>query len=373
MKICYIFPSALPSKNASSLQTAKMCDAFSNKNKIILYLPNTGYKNISIKKFYNLKNNFKVVRLKNFNKFPVGFDYYLFSLFAIIKSLKFRPNFYITRMFIVSFFLILFKKKHVLEVHNDMSIEGRVVKFIFKYFNIFNSKYIIKIVTTTHTLKQHYSKKYKIPNKKFQVLPNGSSFMRQKFKPKKKVRNIGYFGALYMSRGLDIIIYLSKIFKGLNFYIYGGDKEDVLKLKKYYHSKNLIFKPYINQKALELKMKKMDVLLLPYTTKITVAGDVGNMKKYTSPLKMFDYLASGKIIVSSNIHVLHEILQDEYNCFMVKNYLNKNSWVKKFKKILSNPVKRNQIALNALNSSRQYDTKKRSERIVSFFKNESVI
>ena len=61
-----------------------------------------------------------------------------------------------------------------------MNIEGRVVKFIFKYFNIFNSKYIIKIVTTTHTLKQHYSKKYKIPNKKFQVLPNGSSFFSDK-------------------------------------------------------------------------------------------------------------------------------------------------------------------------------------------------
>ena len=102
MKICYIFPSALPSKNASSLQTAKMCDVFSNKNKIILFLPNTGFK-ILLLKVLQFKNNFKVVRLKNFNKFPVGFDYYLFSLFAH-KSLKFRPNFYITRMFIVSFF-----------------------------------------------------------------------------------------------------------------------------------------------------------------------------------------------------------------------------------------------------------------------------
>ena len=43
-------------------------------------------------------------------------------------------------------------------------------------------------------------------------------------------------------------------------------------------------------------MKKMDILLLPYTTKITVAGDVGNMKKYTSPLKMFDYLAQVKLL-----------------------------------------------------------------------------
>ena len=49
----------------------------------------------------------------------------------------------------------------------------------------------------------------------------------------KKIRNIGYFGALYMSRGLDVIIHLSKIFKSLNFYIYGGEKQDVLNLKNF--------------------------------------------------------------------------------------------------------------------------------------------
>ena len=88
MKICYIFPSALPSKNASSLQTAKMCDAFSNKNKIILFLPNTGLKNISIKKFYNLKNNFKVVRLKNFNKFPAVLITIYFPYLQLLSHLN---------------------------------------------------------------------------------------------------------------------------------------------------------------------------------------------------------------------------------------------------------------------------------------------
>ena len=36
-------------------------------------------------------------------------------------------------------------------------------------------------------------------------------------------------------------------------------------------------------------------------------------------------------------------------------------------------IVKEQIALNALNSSRLYDTKKRSERIVSFFEDKSVI
>ena len=32
-------------------------------------------------------------------------------------------------------------------------------------------------------------------------------------------------------------------------------------------------------------------------------GGVGNIAKYTSPLKLFDYMASGKFIIASNLKV----------------------------------------------------------------------
>ena len=45
MKIAVISNSASPSKNASSLQTAKMCEALGELgHEIKLILPNTGYK-----------------------------------------------------------------------------------------------------------------------------------------------------------------------------------------------------------------------------------------------------------------------------------------------------------------------------------------
>ena len=39
------------------------------------------------------------------------------------------------------------------------------------------------------------------------------------------------------------------------------------------------------------------------------AGGVGNIAKYTSPLKLFDYMASGKLIIASNLNVFKEILK----------------------------------------------------------------
>ena len=45
MKICYISNSAAPSKNASSLQTSKLCEGLTKQgNNVLLILPNTGDK-----------------------------------------------------------------------------------------------------------------------------------------------------------------------------------------------------------------------------------------------------------------------------------------------------------------------------------------
>ena len=72
MKIVIVSNSAAPSKNASSLQIARMCDSLVElKNKVILILPNTGNSK-NYHKFYNLRNKFKILRLNLFKKFPIG-------------------------------------------------------------------------------------------------------------------------------------------------------------------------------------------------------------------------------------------------------------------------------------------------------------
>ena len=46
------------------------------------------------------------------------------------------------------------------------------------------------------------------------------------------------------------------------------------------------------------------------------AGDVGNIIDFTSPLKMFDYMACGKIIISSNVKVLREVLKEKKTLYL---------------------------------------------------------
>ena len=44
--------------------------------------------------------------------------------------------------------------------------------------------------------------------------------------------------------------------------------------------------------------------------------------KYTSPLKLFDYLSVGKVIICSDFKVLREILKEKQNAIFVQNYSN---------------------------------------------------
>ena len=97
---------------------------------------------------------------------------------------------------------------------------------------------------------------------------------------------------------------MSKIDRENDYFIYGGSKFDINNLKKRNNNKNLFLKESMPYAGLSKIMMKMDILTIPYTKKVESAGGVDDISKYTSPLKLFDYLAVGKIIIASDLKVL---------------------------------------------------------------------
>ena len=101
------------------------------------------------------------------------------------------------------------------------------------------------------------------------------------------------------------------------------------------HSKNLFLKKNVPYHMVPKLMIEMDILTLPYTKIVKSAGEVDDISKYTSPLKLFDYLAVGKMIISSDLKVLREIITKK-NAFFIKNYENIYEWKKNIIKIRNN-------------------------------------
>ena len=368
MNICYISNSASPSKNASSLQTAKLCEYISKQgHSVKLILPNTGLSR-NFYNFYNIKSKYKVERLKYFKKFPIGINYYLFSILAVMNSNYKNQDIFLTRNFFVSFILSLLAKKHILEIHDDIKIEGRIIQFLVKYMNILNFVHLVKIVTTTKTLKKQYQT-YGVEKKKIKVLHNASS-LNSKFRisKKKTYLNIGYFGSIFKSRGIQMIAKLSKLDKKNKYYIFGGTLNEINKIKRNIESKNIFFTPHIPYSKIRKTLDKIDVCVLPYTSKITVSGNVGDISKFTSPLKIFDYMKLGKLIVSSNLPVLREVLKDKKNSLLINDFNNENNWLKKINYLSKNFTKYEKIRLNAYNYANKFDLDWRVKKLLSFKK-----
>ena len=168
MKITYLSNTSVPSNVASSIQIMKMCEALSSLgNNVSLITTNTSKIKSNSFRFYNIKNKFKIYKIKYFKKFPLGFKYYLFSFISILKGIKLNTEIYITRNYFTCFVLTLLKKKVIMELHHDLNEESRIVQFIFKFTRYLNSKNVILIVAITNALKIHYSNKYKIKKKRF--------------------------------------------------------------------------------------------------------------------------------------------------------------------------------------------------------------
>lgn len=366
MRICYLANSTIPSSTANSIATMKLCEAFTElKNEVTLITTNVGKTNENSYKFYDIRSKFKIKRIKQFTKFPLGLKYYLFSLISIIESFNYKPNLYITRNFFSCFLLVVLRRKVIIELHNDINNESRIVKALVKFTKFLNSKFVLKIITITNGVKYEYVNKKYINEDKTLLLPSGSSMKNNfKFNFKKNFFNIGYFGSLNKSRGIKTIFQLSKIDKVNKYFLY-GDLNQVSKSTVNTIPKNLKLRNHIPYKDISKTLDKMDILLLPYASSIKIAGGVGDITKYTSPLKLFDYLCAGKIIMCSNFDVLKEVIQDKKNAIFVKNYKNPNSWKNEILKLQNQLSKQFIMSKNNHLLSKKFSLKRRAQLILN--------
>ena len=193
-----------------------------------MILPNTG-NGENYFNFYNIKNKFKIIRLKLFKKFPKGIKYYLFSLLAIYKSFLLSSDLFITRNYFAAFILCILKKT-ILEVHDTLEIEGRLIRFLQSRLNFLSYNNITKIVVTTQTLKKYFITKWNVKENKIQVLHNGTS-LRPWFKTNQNKKiSIGYFGSIYKSRGIEMILKICRLDKKMIILFMEGPKNKLKKL-----------------------------------------------------------------------------------------------------------------------------------------------
>jgi glycosyltransferase involved in cell wall biosynthesis len=356
-KIFYLAETNLENGSAYSIHVIKMVSYLSKfSNETFLLIPNFNFKKFkSLKKKFLLKtNNFKIKSILN-NNIHNFFQRLIFSFKSAFISEK--NSLIITRSLWSSFFLIIFNKKHFLEVHHQLT---GLTKFFFLKLNLINNINIIKIIIISKPL----IKALGIKPKKILYLPDACDIQnfRYKVKIRKKIKNLLYAGSTLEGRGINLIINLAKKFSKLNFTIVGKKNSYLNNISL----KNLKLTGFLPYGKIPSMLNKSDILLMPYEKNVFVNSKNLNTYKYMSPLKMFDYLAAGKIIMSSEVKVLKEVLKHKYNSILI-NSINIKEWEKYLKKIVSKKYNLELIAYNARKTAKIFSWENRVKKIINIY------
>jgi glycosyltransferase involved in cell wall biosynthesis len=175
----------------------------------------------------------------------------------------------------------------------------------------------------------------------------------------------GYTGHLYSGRGLELLLALAARLPGMNFLIVGGEPQEVEKLRQRLlldSQKNILLTGFVPNAELPRYQAACDVLLMPYQRQVA-ASSGGDISRYLSPMKLFEYLACERPIISSDLLVLQEVLNSENSILLPGDDI--DAWVSALQKLEMDPGLRQRLATQARQDALQYTWEARARKILS--------
>jgi len=312
MELLYIANIRLPTEKAHGIQIMKTCEALADAGvNVELVVPRRkNHIRENPFEYYGVDQSFKVTYLWCLDLVKWGrFGYWIEMLtFAerTVWHVLFKKGTFYTRDEFLAFYLKLIGKKVTWEVHMGQK----------NFFALLLVWLKVPMVVISDGLKDLYISLGVNP-KNIQVIPDGVDLnlfnkkitrreARDRLGLSESAKIVVYTGSLYPWKGVDILAEAAKILPAETLVVFvGGTEPDVKQFKnKFGGVKNVAIIGHRDHSEIPLWQKAADVLVLPNTAKENIS------KYYTSPMKLFEYMASRRPIVASNIPSIAEILND---------------------------------------------------------------
>ncbi len=175
---------------------------------------------------------------------------------------------------------------------------------------------------------------------------------------------VGYTGHLYPGRGVSLILEMAARLPEINFLVVGGESGDVSRVAEQvveHKLSNLTLTGFVPNIDLPRYQAACDVLLMPYQPNVSASsgGDIG---RYLSPMKLFEYLACGRVICSSNLPVLQEILSPEIAILLPPE--DSGAWVTAIQELKDDPALRSKLSRSARAAAKEFSWESRAEKML---------
>lgn len=324
MRIALITNSRIPSLTANSIQAMKVCSALAELgHELRVFAPAetkpAPWDELSL--HYGLRFPFRINWLPSARAFR-RLD---FMWYAQSAARKFKADLIYTWLPQSAALGLWGGYPVVLEMHADVA--GRFGPWWLRRFWALRGRK--RLLVTTQALRKALERSTRItfPGPAVQVAPNGVDLERYAHLPDpsgarlqldlKDEWTAGFTGHFYAGRGMDLLFALAQALPGLKFLWAGGAPEAVGEWRARLtaaHVSNVTLTGFIENSRLPLYQAACDILLMPYGRSIS-ASSGQDIAEVINPMKMFEYMAAGRAIVTADLPVIREVLDESRAVF----------------------------------------------------------
>ena len=372
MNIVAIAGSTIPSDTANSIQVMKACAALVQLgHTLTLVVPDRLQSPVSnLQAHYGIQTEFPIEWLSSSSR-------RLFTWQSVQRARALKPDLLYTWFPQSAVFGLLHKIPTIFEIHiQPTGFFGPAWHQAFA--KLPGRKRLVSITRALVDVLEHG---YNIRMKPLEVViaPNGVDLERFASLPAapetaREVLNLPSAptvmctGHLYAGRGADLFLALAKSIPHAHFIWVGGRPEDVIVWKQRAETQNisnLIFTGFIPNQDLPLYQSAADILLMPYSRSILGSSGTADSASVASPMKMFEYMAAGRAIVTADLPVIREVLNTKNAVFCEPD--NAGDWRLEIEALLADERRRMELGKRAREDVKGYTWLRRAEKILGGF------
>lgn len=318
MRLAYLHSGSIPSVYANGVHVMRMCDAFTEAgHEVTLYaLPGSVHAD-DVYDYYGVRHRFPIRTIGAPTRIALlGMGIRALRIRADIRR-RGRPDLAYGRD-LYSLAAVSDLGPLVYETH--MLWDNRVWRWLER--RLFRARTLQQVVTVSTILADDYRRAFpELNGLDLLVAPDGADPPKlagptMRLPGRAEAAKIGYVGHLYPGRGIDVILDLAGRLPDLDFHLVGGTTEDRSHWESRSRHPNVYFHGHQPPGTLGSYYRSFEIVLAPYQTKVACAGGIGDISRWTSPMKLFEYMSQGRAIIASDLPVLREVLTDRVNCLL---------------------------------------------------------
>ncbi len=371
MRIAAITNSRIPSLTANAIQAMKVCDALAELGHEVKLIapaeaPPAAWPELAA--HFGLSHPFQMEWRPSLRALK-RFD---FVWYAQRTARAFQPDLVYTWLPQSAAFAMQ-RYPTVLEMHADVA--GRLGPWWLRRF--WSSKGTKRLLVTTRALRAALERStgLRFPDDAVQIAPNGVDLDRYKdlSNPVAARRQLdlpdcptaGFTGHFYQGRGMDLLFALARALPRVGFLWVGGTPEAVDEWRGKIRSAgitNIVLTGFVENSRLPMYQAAADLLLMPYGSSISSSSGQ-DIAEVINPMKMFEYMAANRAILSADLPSIREVLDESCAVFCPPGDV--DAWTRALDGLLSDERRRLYLAGNARRKVDEYTWVARAQKAVA--------